>query len=102
LITNSIGVLKGVAHTKNIEIAIDIKGNVTIFVDHNIIGTVIRNLILKAIKFSQTGCIVNLSVQKKETEFQFFVTDTGIGIESGKGSRFCFTIPVKTESDTKL
>jgi PAS domain S-box-containing protein len=142
LVTNSIEVLKGVAFSKNIEITIDIQETDTMFVDHNMIGTVIRNLVSNAIKFSDTASKVKISVQKNGTHYLICVVDSGVGIEAqqmkelfvfdktvssigtdgelgiglglvlckdfvnahggeiwaesepGKGSSFCFTIPV--------
>lgn len=82
LVTNSIDVLKGISHTKNIEIEIDIQKNDTIFIDQNMIGTVIRNLVSNAIKFSENGSKVNISVQKNDRNFMICVTDAGIGIDA--------------------
>jgi PAS domain S-box-containing protein len=149
LVTNSIDVLKSVAYSKNIEIVIDIEKSDIIFVDPNMIETVIRNLVSNAIKFSENGSKVYISLQKHESFFQICIKDSGIGIEAqqlnelfvldktisakgtegemgiglglvlcqdfviahggeiwaesepGKGSRFCFTIPVNSESNAE-
>jgi signal transduction histidine kinase len=81
LITNSIDVLKSVAHTKNVELVININENETIFADQNMIGTVIRNLVSNAIKFSEAGSKVILSVLNLDSHFLICVEDSGIGIE---------------------
>ena len=84
LITSSINVLKNFAYTKDIEILVDDIDNGTIWVDQNMIETVIRNLVSNAIKFSKNGSKVFINVKKDELFFTFCVTDSGIGIDAAK------------------
>ena len=81
LVTNSIEVLKSFAYSKKIGILIDLKEEHTIYVDRNMIETVIRNLVSNAIKFSNTGSNINISVQKNEAYYLICVADSGVGIE---------------------
>ncbi len=42
--------------------------------------TVLRNLVSNAIKYSQKGDVISISVVKTPTGFQIAVSDTGVGI----------------------
>jgi len=65
---------------KKIELRVDVPENDTIFVDQNMIGTVIRNLLVNAIKFSDTGGVVSIEVKRTEKGYLFQVSDKGIGM----------------------
>lgn len=51
-----------------------------IFVDVNMLDTILRNLVGNAIKFSSKGDLITLSAIKKEKEVQLIVEDSGIGM----------------------
>ena len=51
------------------------------YVDGNMINTVIRNLISNALKFTPSGGTVEISAQQHRDEIEVSVSDTGIGIE---------------------
>lgn len=71
------------AASKNITLHHTITDNNQIFADKNMINTVIRNLILNAIKFTPTGGLVSISAKATATSPDFVevsVTDTGVGI----------------------
>jgi signal transduction histidine kinase len=55
--------------------------DLSIFCDSNMLTTVFRNLISNSIKFTNEGG-VEFGYQLVENKIQFFVKDTGIGIES--------------------
>ena len=48
--------------------------------DKNMITTVIRNIVVNAIKFTYSGGQVVIRTEKKSTEIIISITDTGIGI----------------------
>ncbi len=77
---------EGQANKKNIKIIETINEEELIFVDKNMIETVLRNLISNAIKFTQkNGKIVILSKRQPNSNFlEISVTDTGVGISKGK------------------
>lgn len=70
------------ATAKNIEIDIEVPDDVMVFADENMLGTVYRNLVTNAIKFTHRGGRVLLgSKPAKKSQICLFVKDTGIGID---------------------
>lgn len=70
------------ATNKNITVEIDIPDDFTIYADENMLGTVYRNLVTNAIKFTHRGGKVHLGIKpSKKSETCLFVKDTGIGID---------------------
>lgn len=55
-------------------------GEYRIFADANMMRTVLRNLLINAIKFTSRGGVVSLSAQKRDGFVKISVADTGIGI----------------------
>jgi signal transduction histidine kinase len=54
--------------------------------DKNMITTVIRNIVVNAIKFTNAGGKVVISSEKKNTELVISIADTGVGISDSKKS----------------
>ncbi|MDR6845950.1 tetratricopeptide repeat-containing sensor histidine kinase [Flavobacterium granuli] len=80
-IGQAIGVLSENAYKKNIEIFADVKEDLTVYADDNLLQTVLRNLISNAIKFTPRGGKVDVITQidtKQNVEIQ--ISDTGIGM----------------------
>jgi signal transduction histidine kinase len=66
---------------KGINILIDEQSYLDkVFVDINMIDTIMRNLVGNAVKFSKKGDTVTLSAYKAEREINIIVSDTGIGM----------------------
>lgn len=66
---------------KNIAIENNIDSNTKVFIDKNLISSVIRNLISNAIKFTKPGGRIAISAEKQQdTFYKITVSDTGIGI----------------------
>lgn len=59
-----------------------IPSDVTVTLDHRAIKQVLLNLMSNAIKFTEQGGHVDLSVEKSDSYVSITVADTGIGIES--------------------
>jgi len=78
--------LKAQADKKNIGITDTISENELVFVDENMIATVLRNLISNAIKFTpQNGNIVISSeIQTNSNFIEISVKDSGVGIPKNK------------------
>jgi len=72
--------LKPLAEKKNIEFNIDIRKNALAYGDSNMIGTVIRNLMSNAIKFTYQGGEIRITCRKDGAFHEITVADTGIGI----------------------
>ncbi len=81
LINENITILSSNANQKAITFNQDIPDEVFVFADKQMISVVLRNLISNAIKFTQKGGEINISVKKNEKEILISVIDNGIGIE---------------------
>jgi two-component system, sensor histidine kinase and response regulator len=81
LIVENIELLKSMARNKDIEIVNNVDEDVTAFADRNMIKTVIRNLIINAIKFTDAKGSITINSEEKDDYVKTSITDTGIGIK---------------------
>ena len=65
---------------KNISIQNSLPEQVYLFADKSMIGSILRNLISNAVKFSNVNGQITIYVTKKQTEFIVSVQDKGIGL----------------------
>lgn len=72
--------LDGIAANKNISLQLSVAGNLECYGDENMIKTIIRNLISNALKFTPRGGSVYVEVVEQDSDVQFCVADTGIGM----------------------
>ena len=70
-----------VAQVKNIEVEYDIPGPIKISCDVDMIKTIMRNLMSNAVKYSQEGGRIVISVRETPTHAAISVRDFGIGIK---------------------
>lgn len=70
-----------VAQVKNIEVEYDIPGAITVNCDVDMVKTIMRNLMSNAIKYSQEGGKIVVSVRETPTHAAISVRDNGIGIK---------------------
>jgi signal transduction histidine kinase len=85
LVTETIELLHQVATNKSIELKNEIPANISVYVDKNMVLTVLRNLISNAIKFTHKGGEVMLkataTIDKNRQRFtEIYVIDNGIGV----------------------
>jgi two-component system, sensor histidine kinase and response regulator len=73
-----------VAKQKNIEIVNEMPQHVSAYADQAMIGTVMRNLVSNAIKFTEPGGKIVVTVIGKAGELLISVSDTGVGIPQDK------------------
>ncbi len=69
---------------KGIKLTYSIHPSIELIADVDMLKIVLRNLINNAIKFTPPGGEITIKAEKKGTEIQLSVTDTGIGIPAGK------------------
>ena len=69
------------AHQKKITFINELPHTVIVFADISMIGTILRNLISNAIKFSNLNGQVVISVNQRPTELIVKILDNGIGIK---------------------
>jgi len=81
LLTEAIRVCSPGAVAKGIEISAEYVGNERTIADRQMINTVLRNIIINAIKFSYPGGEIALKVDLQGDMLLFSVTDAGMGIE---------------------
>ena len=69
------------AQTKGITINVSKSEEIEVFSDTKILKTIVRNLISNAIKYSQPGGNINISVIKEVSEIKITISDTGVGMD---------------------
>lgn len=69
-----------IAMPKNITIVRNYTENLEVFADKQMIGTVLRNLISNAIKFTRPGGEISLLAKPEPDHMMVTVSDTGVGI----------------------
>ena len=82
LISNNIDMAMDSAKSKNINIVRDIKEDIFVNVDSNMIDTVIRNLLSNSIKYSFPDSVVAVKSDIKENQVVVSIEDSGTGIKS--------------------
>jgi signal transduction histidine kinase len=80
LFNNVTELFTDVANQKSIAIIKDLPVNAPIIADKEMISMIMRNLISNAIKFTNQGGKIILSVEKKQNEIIISVKDNGVGI----------------------
>jgi signal transduction histidine kinase len=81
LINQATELLKASAQEKSITISAQLPENITVFADQAMIGTILRNLISNAIKFTYNSGKINISAEQTEEELMVSVRDNGVGIK---------------------
>lgn len=80
VILENVKVLSQHANNKNITIKNTVPENNYCFADKNMISTVFRNLISNSIKFTNIGGTIEISVSRKNSFYQYCISDNGIGM----------------------
>jgi two-component system, sensor histidine kinase and response regulator len=90
------------AKQKDISVKTEIPFNLTAYADEVLLGTIIRNLISNAIKFTPAGGEITLSAKNQMNEVIVSVSDSGIGIPKDKIEKlFSIDKNVSTEGTDK-
>lgn len=98
LINSTIQLLMEHANKKGISLSSTLNKDIFVYLDKNMILTVLRNLITNALKFSNADDMVTISVEESESEITVHCIDTGVGMEEHVISRlFKIGESVKTE-----
>ena len=86
VVNKIMGISKQSAKEKNIDLSNNINNGTLVFADIDMLRLVIQNLIINAIKFTQTNGQIIVSSIEKGGNVEVSVQDTGIGIEAKKSS----------------
>ncbi|HEX2866240.1 MAG TPA: ATP-binding protein [Ignavibacteriales bacterium] len=68
------------AEAKDICLSNEVKSEISVFADQNMVSTILRNLLSNAIKFTNSGGEVSLTAVEKDQYAEICVKDTGIGM----------------------
>jgi PAS domain S-box-containing protein len=81
LVAESMAMAQEPAKSKGIEITYDVPDDMTVFAESNMLQTVIRNLVLNAVKFTSKGGKISLSAKTADDRsIEISVKDSGIGM----------------------
>jgi len=83
---------------KNITISNELKENIHIRADKNMINTILRNLLGNAIKFTHKNGGIKVNAYQQDNYLVVSVADTGVGIEPETMSKL-FKISEKVSTD---
>jgi len=87
------------AKNKGIEITFDVKDDLKVFADSNMLQTIIRNLVSNAMKFTPKGGKISVSAKAiDDKNIEIAVKDTGIGMTSEMINNL-FRLDVKTNRE---
>ena len=81
LIAEVIDLSENSSKSKNITISYEISDSLIAFADHNMVSTVLRNLVSNAIKFTNRNGTIQLKALRQNNKVQITVSDSGIGID---------------------
>jgi len=79
IIHKNLQLFKTIADHKNISLKAELNSDYDVYVDVNMIMSVLRNIISNALKYTSSGGFVSIAVDKKEQFCKVAVKDTGIG-----------------------
>ncbi|GEM_PF-1404292 len=80
LVLTAIHLLKPNADAKELTIENNVKPDTYVFVDEQMIESVIENLLTNAIKFTPRGGKISINISEQPGKYEVSVSDTGIGI----------------------
>ena len=80
--------LSNSAQQKSITIYMEVPKIVSVFADKAMIGTIVRNLISNAIKFTHPDGEIVISVQLEQDQLIVMVADNGVGMKKGAIDKF--------------
>ncbi len=80
MITETSDLFIDIASQKSIRIVKELPSGISVYADKDMIGSVLRNLISNAIKFSMPNGTITVSVENKLGEVMLKVRDSGVGI----------------------
>jgi len=101
LINDAVELVKKSAEEKNISISTQLEYETNSYIDPRMISTVIRNLLINAIKFTPRNGSIAILVQEYENEMEVSVVDSGIGISQDSIQSILNTDKPFATSDTE-
>jgi len=99
LIQSNVELLQDALTLKNIELSVNVPSELRLFVDATLYGTVIRNVLANAIKFTASEGQIILKSNVEKNQLLLSITDNGVGISKEK-AKLLFNLPVSSEKGT--
>ncbi|MFP4023980.1 MAG: tetratricopeptide repeat protein [Thiohalospira sp.] len=81
IINRNLQLFKTIADHKGVSLNVDFENNFDVFVDKNMIMTVVRNIISNALKYTPAGGSISIVVDQEKQYYKVAVKDTGIGFD---------------------
>jgi signal transduction histidine kinase len=81
IIKECVDTFDATANKKEIKILTDIREDITIFTDYNILQSVIRNILSNAVKFTPNGGTIIIKGKEDKIKTTVSITDSGIGMD---------------------
>lgn len=81
LILEIIELNRSLAKAKNISLNYSPTAKIEMYTDENMLGTILRNLISNAIKFTNLGGEINIFATTNQHQVEISVTDNGVGMD---------------------
>jgi PAS domain S-box-containing protein len=100
LVNENIEILKRNAQQKNINLTNLIVGDYLVLAEAEMIGSVLRNLISNAIKFTNPDGTISVSAEVRDREIEISVADNGIGMDEETQSNVFKMVSKKSRSGT--
>jgi len=69
------------AEQKQITLQSSVGSEMSVYADHYMVSTILRNLLSNALKFTSSGGLIEISARRNETGVEVAVSDTGVGIK---------------------
>jgi len=101
LVNTNINLHKVMAENKEIRISSGVKGALRAYGDREMIGSVLRNLVNNAVKFSHKGGVVEVDVAETGDFLEVIVRDQGVGMSQENADKL-FRIDAKYKSPGTL
>jgi signal transduction histidine kinase len=87
IIKQTVSLLQPMADNKCIKLCINSSGEINCYCDEEMIKTVLRNLIINGIKFTNSGGEINITLKDSDRHAEISVEDNGIGIDNDRLSK---------------
>jgi signal transduction histidine kinase len=84
LITQTVTLLQPLANNKNIKLGIESSEELNVQCDEEMMKTILRNLIVNGIKFTNSGGEINIKAKNYDHHTEIIVEDNGVGIDNDK------------------
>jgi signal transduction histidine kinase len=85
MIHKNLQLFKTIADHKDISLNVELAKDYYVYVDVNMIMTVLRNILSNAIKYTSSGGLISIRVAPREEYYTVAVSDTGVGFDEKTG-----------------